>query len=144
VAARLADRYGLLAPDSGGIFGPGAALTYAAQRLITRQVMARELPASAISNPPMANGKPPDTADFLASQSRGFTDWRLTIDGLVDAGIFLTTPEEYRHEFAGRVPMGRLGEAGEIASCIAFLASPEASYVTGQTLTVCGGLTLGF
>jgi 3-oxoacyl-[acyl-carrier protein] reductase len=64
--------------------------------------------------------------------------------GLVDAGIFLTTPEEYRDEYASRVPIGRLAEPAEIASCVAFLASREASYVTGQTLTVCGGLTLGF
>ncbi len=64
--------------------------------------------------------------------------------GPVDAGIFLTTPEEYRAEVTGRVPMRRLAEPEEIASCIAFLASREASYVTGQTLTVCGGLILGF
>jgi 3-oxoacyl-[acyl-carrier protein] reductase len=64
--------------------------------------------------------------------------------GLVDAGIFLSTPEEYRHELIERVPMKRLGTPGDIASCVAFLASEEAGYVTGQTLTVCGGLTLGF
>jgi 3-oxoacyl-[acyl-carrier protein] reductase len=64
--------------------------------------------------------------------------------GLIDAGMFLTVPEDYRREKAQRIPMGRLGTAGEIAECIAFLASDAASYVTGQTLTVCGGLSIGF
>jgi 3-oxoacyl-[acyl-carrier protein] reductase len=64
--------------------------------------------------------------------------------GLVDAGIFLSTPVEYREQLVERVPMRRLGTPEDVAGCIAFLASDAASYVTGQTLTVCGGLTLGF
>lgn len=40
------------------------------------------------------------------------------------------------------IPMGRPGEADEIASVFAFLASDEASYITGQTIYACGGLTL--
>ncbi len=42
----------------------------------------------------------------------------------------------------GRVPMGRLGQPDEIAAAIVFLASPEASYITGQRLAVDGGLRL--
>ena len=40
------------------------------------------------------------------------------------------------------IPMGRAAEAEEIAAAFLFLASREASYITGQTLYVCGGLTL--
>jgi glucose 1-dehydrogenase len=40
------------------------------------------------------------------------------------------------------IPMGRPGRAEEIASVFAFLASDDASYITGQTLFACGGLTL--
>jgi glucose 1-dehydrogenase len=40
------------------------------------------------------------------------------------------------------IPMGRSGEPDEIASVFAFLASDEASYITGQTVFACGGLTL--
>lgn len=40
------------------------------------------------------------------------------------------------------IPMGRSGESAEIASVFAFLASDEASYITGQTIYACGGLTL--
>jgi 3-oxoacyl-[acyl-carrier protein] reductase len=64
--------------------------------------------------------------------------------GMIDAGMFLTVPEEYRKESLARVPAGRAGTADEVAACVGFLASWEASYVTGQTLFVCGGATLGF
>jgi 3-oxoacyl-[acyl-carrier protein] reductase len=40
--------------------------------------------------------------------------------------------------------MQRAGRPEEVAACIGFLASPAASYVTGQTLTICGGVSLGF
>jgi 3-oxoacyl-[acyl-carrier protein] reductase len=64
--------------------------------------------------------------------------------GLIDAGMFLTVPDEYRQEWIARIPAGRTGTAADVAECVAFLASPAAAYVTGQTLVVCGGLSLGF
>ena len=63
--------------------------------------------------------------------------------GLIRAGIFLTVPEDYQKKGIDSTPMGRAGEPEEVAACIRFLASDEASYVTGQTLYVCGGLTIG-
>lgn len=50
-----------------------------------------------------------------------------------------------RHEqtIAARVPAARLGEPGDIAGAVVFLASDQAAYVTGQTLVVDGGITLG-
>jgi len=47
-----------------------------------------------------------------------------------------------RAEVESHIPMGRPGEADEIAVVFAFLASDEGSYITGQTLFACGGLTL--
>jgi glucose 1-dehydrogenase len=49
---------------------------------------------------------------------------------------------EARAAVESHIPIGRAGEADEIASVFAFLASDEASYITGQTLFACGGLTL--
>ncbi len=43
---------------------------------------------------------------------------------------------------ARAVPLGRIGQPGDIAGVVAFLASPAASYMTGQTLSVSGGLTM--
>ena len=47
---------------------------------------------------------------------------------------------EILEKLLSRVPAGRLGTAEEVAACILFLASPEASYITGQCLHVNGGL----
>jgi len=47
-----------------------------------------------------------------------------------------------RSAVEAHIPMGRAGEVGEIAPVFAFLASEEARYITGQTIYVCGGLTL--
>lgn len=53
--------------------------------------------------------------------------------------------EDARHRVLSRTPMGRIGEASEIASIAAFLASDDASYVTGQTIYADGGrLTLNY
>lgn len=46
-------------------------------------------------------------------------------------------------EYLKRVPMGRFADPAEIAAAVAFLASDQASYLTGQTLVLDGGLTLG-
>jgi len=83
VAAKLANRYGLIPPDYGGIYGAGATLTYASQRLLTRYSMAREFPRSLISKDPFPNGDPPHDQDFRRLEARGFADWRLTVEGMV-------------------------------------------------------------
>ena len=83
VAARLAQKYGLIPPDHGGIYGLGETLTYAAQRLLTRHSLAREFPRSQISPRPFQNELAPLTADFKRLQAGGFADYRLSIDGMV-------------------------------------------------------------
>jgi DMSO/TMAO reductase YedYZ molybdopterin-dependent catalytic subunit len=83
IAATLAKRYGLVPPDSGGVYGPGETLTYAAQRLLARHSLARQFPRSMISKVPFANAMPPLNDAFKRLQSGGFADWRLSIDGMV-------------------------------------------------------------
>jgi DMSO/TMAO reductase YedYZ molybdopterin-dependent catalytic subunit len=83
VAARLAQKYGLIPPDHGGIFGLGETLTYASQRLLTRHSLAREFPRSQISPRPFPNELAPLTEDFKRLQAGGFADWRLSVDGMV-------------------------------------------------------------
>ncbi len=84
VANNLAQRYGLIPPDSKGFFGPGETLTYAAQRLLTRHSMAREFNSSRISKTPFANEVAPLGDVFKHHQADGFLNWRLNIDGLVE------------------------------------------------------------
>lgn len=80
VAARLADQYGLLAPDCGGIYGPGEALTYASHRVLMGQSLAREFPASEISKAPFAKQRP-FPMDAYNRQSAG--GWPVAVEGLV-------------------------------------------------------------
>jgi DMSO/TMAO reductase YedYZ molybdopterin-dependent catalytic subunit len=93
VAGKLAQRYGLIPPDSGGIYGPGETLTYAAQRLLTRHSLAREFPRSMISKVPFANEMPPLSDAFKRFQSGGFADWRLSVDGMVARPMSLSLPD---------------------------------------------------
>jgi 3-oxoacyl-[acyl-carrier protein] reductase len=66
------------------------------------------------------------------------------------APSFVDTPwtqaysEERRQRAVALVPMGRIAQPREIADVVLFFASPEASYVTGQVLSVCGGRSVGF
>ena len=50
--------------------------------------------------------------------------------------------ESQKAELLSRVPAGRLGHADEIAAAVVFLASDEASYITGATLHVNGGMAM--
>ncbi len=83
VAARLAQNYGLVPPDGGGIYGLGETLTYASQRLLTRHSLAREFSRSQISPRPFPNELAPLTAEFKRLQAGAFAEWRLAIDGMV-------------------------------------------------------------
>ena len=83
VATKLASSYGLIPPDCGGVFGPGATLTYAAQRLLTRHSLAREFSRRQISEKPFANEVAPLGDEFKRHQEASFADWRLSVDGLV-------------------------------------------------------------
>ncbi len=84
VAARLAQKYGLIAPDHGGVFGPGETLTYASLRLLTTHSLAREFSRSQISERPLENEVAPPSEEFKRFQAGRFADWRLTVDGMVE------------------------------------------------------------
>ena len=83
VAARIADTYGLIPPDHGGIWGLGETLNYASQRLLTTHSLAREFARSQISKRPLENEMAPLSDAFKKLQAGEFADWRLTIDGMV-------------------------------------------------------------
>lgn len=84
IAARLADRYGLIPPDHGGIYGAGETLTYAAQKLLmSHHSLAREFNRSEISKVVPINGDVPANETYERLSTGGFADWRLVVDGLV-------------------------------------------------------------
>ena len=62
--------------------------------------------------------------------------------GPTDTPLFRAQPERLQQALAKAVPMGRLGMPGDVAAAIAFFASEDAGYITGQVLSVSGGLTM--
>jgi DMSO/TMAO reductase YedYZ molybdopterin-dependent catalytic subunit len=94
VAARLADRYGLIPPDHGGIYGVGETLTYGAQRLLmANHSLAREFNRSQISKSVPIDGKPPEQENYQRLLAGKFADWRLKVDGLVARPSFFSLAE---------------------------------------------------
>lgn len=63
--------------------------------------------------------------------------------GFVVSPMTDVLPQEVKDALVARVPLGRMGKAEEIAAAIVFLASDEASYITGAVLDVNGGLRMG-
>jgi 3-oxoacyl-[acyl-carrier protein] reductase len=51
-------------------------------------------------------------------------------------------PEDIANKMLARIPVGRLGQVKEIAATVAFLASPAAAYITGETIHVNGGMLM--
>ncbi len=59
--------------------------------------------------------------------------------GYIATDMVMAVPEEVRQKIIAQIPVGRLGEADEIARCVAFLASDDAGFITGSTLSANGG-----
>ena len=59
--------------------------------------------------------------------------------GYINTDMMSTIPEKVMDQIVGAIPVGRLGEAEEIARCVAFLASDDAGFITGSTLSANGG-----
>ena len=73
--------------------------------------------------------------------SRGITA-NCIAPGFIETAMTAELPEAVIKNMLGSIPQGRMGNADEIAATVAFLASNEASYITGQTLHVNGGMAM--
>ena len=71
--------------------------------------------------------------------SRGITV-NTVAPGFIDTDMTRDLPDEQRTRLRSEIPLGRLGSPEDVASVIAFLASPEAGYITGETIHVNGGM----
>ena len=73
--------------------------------------------------------------------SRGITV-NCVAPGFIDTDMTAELPEDITNKMLARIPAGRLGNVKEVAAAVAFLASPNAAYITGETIHVNGGLLM--
>jgi 3-oxoacyl-[acyl-carrier protein] reductase len=84
---------------------------------------------------------------FTRATARELASRRVTVNAIAPG--FIETemtaehlPEEQRQKLLADIPLGRIGSADDVANTAAFLAGPEASYITGQVLRVNGGMLM--
>ncbi len=74
--------------------------------------------------------------------SRGITA-NLVAPGFIDTDMTRALSEDQRAALQKEIPLGRLGAVGDVAAAVGYLCGPDASYMTGQTLHVNGGMYMG-
>lgn len=83
---------------------------------------------------------------FTKSIAREVASRGITVNaiapGLIETDMTSVLSEELRKNILGKIPLGSLGQPGDIAAAVAFLASDEARYITGQVLCVDGGMVM--
>jgi len=82
---------------------------------------------------------------FTRSMSKELAKRKITVNavapGFIESDMTKALGDSILSEVKKNIPAKRLGKAEDVAACVLFLASPAASYVTGQVLTVDGGMT---
>ena len=73
--------------------------------------------------------------------SRGVTV-NCVAPGFIDTDMTRSLPDDYKNQLLSKIPLARLGSPKDIANAVTFLASDNASYITGETLHINGGMLM--
>ncbi|HER63180.1 MAG TPA: 3-oxoacyl-[acyl-carrier-protein] reductase [Desulfobacteraceae bacterium] len=124
--------------------------TRAAAKVMTKQKFGRIINISSVvgemGNPGQANycASKAGLIGLTKSVAKELARRNITVNAITPG--FITTdmtealPEKTRQELAAQIPLGRLGDASDIAQAVNFLASDHAGYITGQVLGINGGM----
>ena len=82
------------------------------------------------------------TKSLAREAARGGVNVNCVCPGPTDTPLMAAVPEKFREAFVKAIPFRRIGKPQEVADAILFFASARSDYVTGQVLSVSGGLTL--
>lgn len=122
----------------------------AAAKLMSKQKYGRIINISSVvgemGNPGQANycASKAGLIGLTKSVARELARRNVTVNavtpGFIVTDMTESLPEKTKEELSAQIPLGRLGEAGEVAQAVLFLGSDQAAYITGQVLGVNGGM----
>jgi 3-oxoacyl-[acyl-carrier protein] reductase len=143
---KAADWDEVMTTNLGGVFRMSKACVRGMMKHRRGRIISISSVVGAVGNPGQANYAAAKAGIMgfsraLAKEvaSRGITV-NVVAPGFIDTDMTRALNEEQRTALAAQIPLARLGTAEDIATAVAFLASPEAAYITGQTLHVNGGM----
>lgn len=136
----------VLATNLKSVFRLSRAVLRAMMKARSGRIISISSVVGSMGNPGQANyaASKAGMAGFSKSLAQEIGSRNITVNciapGFIDTDMTLALGDEQRAKLVENVPLKRLGQPADIAAAVAFLASPAASYITGITLHVNGGM----
>jgi 3-oxoacyl-[acyl-carrier protein] reductase len=143
---KAADWDELLATNLGGVFRMSKACVRGMMKSRRGRIISISSVVGAVGNPGQANyaAAKAGVEGFSRALAREVASRGITVNvvapGFIDTDMTRALNEAQRTTLAAQIPLARLGAPEDIAAAVAFLASPRAAYITGQTMHVNGGM----
>jgi 3-oxoacyl-[acyl-carrier protein] reductase len=132
----------------GAVFASQACIVPMRERGYGRIVLTSSITGSIVGQPGYAHYGASKAAmlGFMRSAALEVADAGITVNAVLPGNIrtpgFGDLGEEHRRSMIAAIPLGRFGEPDDVGWAVRFLASPEAGFITGQTIVIDGGQVL--